>query len=156
MKPGVDQADLWEDLTTMRLLICGGRHFDDAALVEIELASVHAETPVSVMIHGGLPGIGFPAEAWARRNNVHVIRYPANFSLGKVGDSTRDLFMLEDSRPETLLVFPGGRRTSELLREAGWKDLRVMDVQVVEREYQARPSIPRPLPVDRERNLLAV
>jgi hypothetical protein len=152
---------MWEDLTAMRLLVCGGRHFDDAALVEIVMSGIHAKTPISVMIHGGLPGIGFPAEAWARRNNVHVIRYPANFSLGKAGDSTRDLFMLEDSRPETLLVFPGGRRTSELLREAGWKNIRVMDVSGTERDCQAAP-IPakglraRPLPVDRERRLLAV
>lgn len=146
----------------MRLLVCGGRHFDKAALVEIEMSRIHAKTPVSVLIHGGMPGIGFPAEAWARRNNVHVIRYPANFSLGKAGDSTRDLFMVEDSRPETLLVFPGGRRTSELLRMVGRKDLRVVEVSDADQEHGAAASVPttvfgpRPLPVDGERRLLAV
>lgn len=140
----------------MRVLICGGRHFEDAAVVEIELSSIHAKTPISVMIHGGLPGIGFPAEAWARRNNVHVIRYPANFSLGKSGDSTRDLFMLEDSRPQTLLVFPGGRRTSELLRGVGWRGLRVIEVQATEPGLLAARSLPPLLPVNREGNLLTV
>ena len=123
----------------MRLLVSGGRHFDDAALVDIELSSIHAKTPISVMIHGGLPGLGFPAEAWARRNHVHIIRYPANFSLGKTGDSTRDLFMLADSRADTLLVFPGGRRTEELLRQAMWHRLGVFFAP------GARPQLASPI-----------
>lgn len=102
----------------MRLLICGGRHFDDSMMVESELSHFHAQTPVSVLIHGGLPGLGVPAEAWARRNGVRLIRYPANFSLGKRGDFERDDFMLEDSRPEALLAFPGGGRTAKLLGRA--------------------------------------
>jgi len=102
----------------MRLLICGGRHFDDTMLVESELSCFHARTPVSVLVHGGLPGLGVPAEAWARRNGVRLIRYPANFSLGKRGDFERDDFMLEDSRPDALLAFPGGSRTARLLDRA--------------------------------------
>lgn len=139
----------------MRLLICGGRHFDDATLVEGELSKLHSKTPISVMIHGGLPGIGFPAEAWARRNNVHVIRYPANFSLGKNGDFTRDLFMLDDSRAEAILMFPGGRRTSEALLAARSKDILVIEAGGLDPGLEAGSGF-RPLPVDRERHLLAV
>lgn len=139
----------------MRLLICGGRHFDDATLVEGELSKQHSKTPISVMIHGGLPGIGFPAEAWARRNNVHVIRYPANFSLGKNGDFTRDLFMLDDSRPDVVLMFPGGRRTSDILVEARVRKIFVVEVQKFDQGLPAG-LCPRRLPVDREGHLLAV
>ena len=150
----------------MRLLICGGRHFDDAARIEIELSLLHAISPVSVIIHGGLPGIGVASEVWARKNNVHVIRYPANFSLGKSGDSTRDEFMLADSRADTLLIFPGGRRTAELLREASRELLRIVFATDVQPE-----SLPLPvtlagegglnpdrctLPIDRERQLLTI
>jgi len=112
----------------MRLLVCGGRHFDDSMLVERELSRIHARTPVSVLIHGGLPGLGGPAEAWARRNGVQLIRYPANFSLGKRGDFERDDFMLEDSRPDALLAFPGGARTARLLDRA--QELRIHAMQV--------------------------
>lgn len=119
----------------MRLLVCGGRHFDDAALVEGGLTAFHTASPISVVIHGGLPGIGMPLESWARRNAIHVIRYPANFTLGKRGDSTRDEFMLADSRPDMLLVFPGGRRTAELLHEANRTQVPVMLAQGVEAPF---------------------
>jgi hypothetical protein len=155
LKPGVDQADLWEDLEIMRLLICGGRHFDNAVLVDTELSRINVKTPISVMIHGGLPGIGFPAEAWARRNSVHVIRYPANFSLGKNGDFMRDLFMLEDSRPDAMLMFPGGRRTAEILLAARAGKISVTEVWAIDQGLVAGLRL-RPLPVDREGDLLAV
>lgn len=103
----------------MRLLICGGRHFDEAATILDELTRFHAHRPVTVLIHGGLPMIGTPAESWARQNDVHVIRYPANWTLlGKQAETRRNLFMLEDSRPDALLAFPGGRHTVELLQRA--------------------------------------
>lgn len=102
----------------MRLLVCGGRHFDDTDLVERELSRFHALNDITVIVHGGATRIGATAEAWARRHQVHVIRYPANFSLGRRGDSERDAFMLGDARPEAVLAFPGGRRTAELLRKA--------------------------------------
>lgn len=109
----------------MRLLICGGRHFDDAIKVENELSLLHARAPISVLIHGGMPGIGMPAEGWARRNNVHLVRYPANWSMGKCGDTMRDRFMLADSRPDGLLAFPGGRRTDQLVCAAAERGLPV-------------------------------
>lgn len=102
----------------MRLLVCGGRHFDDAALVEYELGRLHQSAPITVIVHGGATKLGAAAETWARRHEIHVVRYPANFSLGRRGDGARDSFMLEDGRPEMLLVFPGGRRTADLLRRA--------------------------------------
>lgn len=112
----------------MRLLVCGGRHFDDAMLVERQLSELHARTPISVLIHGGLPRLGMAAEAWARRNTVHVVRYPANFALGKAGDTTRDGFMLTDSRADMVLAFPGGERTRRLLRAALASQIEVRSV----------------------------
>ncbi len=147
----------------MRLLICGGRHFHDAARIDSELSSLHAATPIRVIIHGGLPGIGAPAEAWARRNNVHVIRYPANFSQGKSGDFTRDRFMLADSRAEALLAFPGGRRTGELVRQAITNRLRVMfaqdepELDLLHRYFKAEASLnvsKSVPPIDLERQLV--
>ena len=102
----------------LRLLVCGGRHFDDLTMVEEWLERIHALRPVSVLIHGGLPGLGLALENWARRNDVRLIRYPSNFSLGKRGDFERDDFMLEDGRPDALLAFPGGVRTARLLDRA--------------------------------------
>lgn len=103
----------------MRLLICGGRHYDDAATICRELDRLHGGQPIDVLIHGGLVAIGTVAEAWARQHNVHVVRYPPNWTLlGAKAEARRNAFMLADSRPDFLLAFPGGRDTADLVRMA--------------------------------------
>ncbi|MGL4285854.1 MAG: DUF2493 domain-containing protein [Phreatobacter sp.] len=110
----------------MRLLICGGRHYDDAAAICRELDRLHGGQPIDVLIHGGLVAIGTVAEAWARQHNVHVIRYPPNWTLlGTKAEARRNAFMLADSRPDFLLAFPGGRDTADLVRMARAAELPV-------------------------------
>ncbi|MBN8945384.1 MAG: DUF2493 domain-containing protein [Rhizobiales bacterium] len=115
----------------MRLLICGGRHYDDAAAICRELDRLHGGQPIDVLIHGGLVAIGTVAEAWARQHNVHVVRYPPNWTLlGTKAEARRNAFMLADSRPDFLLAFPGGRDTADLVRMARAAELPVWLAQV--------------------------
>ncbi len=99
----------------MRLLVCGGRHFLDAKAVVCELDEIHAARPIAVVIHGGLPVIGGAAEKWARKNKTSIVRYPANWLLGKGAELTRNRFMLLDSRPDLLLAFPGHKNLGALV-----------------------------------------
>lgn len=124
----------------MRLLMSGGRHFEDPGLVESALSAIHGRAPITVLIHGGIPGLGIPAESWARRNGVHLISYPATFSLGKRGDFERDRFMLDDSRPHAILAFPGGRRTAELCQRA-----RLKEVSIIYADAPPAPLLARPI-----------
>lgn len=115
----------------MRLLVCGGRHYDDADAVRGELDGAHGTGPLTVLIHGGLAGIGTAAEAWAREHNVHVVRYPPNWTLlGNKAEAHRNAFMLADSRPDMVLAFPGGRDTAELVRTARAAGLPVLCVRI--------------------------
>lgn len=103
----------------MRLLVCGGRHLNDAALIRQELSHFHSLIPVAVLIHGGHASLGSILEDWARENCIHVVRYPPNWqTLGKRAEAIRNDFMLEDSRPDCLFVLPGGRHTLDLVRRA--------------------------------------
>jgi galactitol-specific phosphotransferase system IIB component len=103
----------------MRLLVCGGRHFDDTDLMKQELSRLHAASPITVLIHGGHANLGTVLEPWARENLVHVVRYPANWQLlGKKAEAARNDFMLADSRPDRVLAFPGGRHTHDLIRKS--------------------------------------
>lgn len=103
----------------MRLLVCGGRHLNDVEFIRHELTQFHSLIPVTVMIHGGHATLGSIIEDWARENRIHVVRYPPNWqTLGKRAEAIRNDFMLEDSRPDCLLVLPGGRHTLDLVRRA--------------------------------------
>lgn len=103
----------------MRLLVCGGRHFEDAETVQRALVSLHWKNTVTVLIHGSVTGSGIVAEAWARRAGVPVVRYPPNWELyGSKAERLRSQFMLHDSRPELVMAFPGGRNTADLVQQA--------------------------------------
>ena len=103
----------------MRLLVCGGRHFEDAEMVHHELTALHWRKPISVVVHGSIAGVGIIAEAWARRHGIAVVRYPPNWEFyGKKAEGLRSDFMLTDSRPDLVVAFPGGRHTADLVQRA--------------------------------------
>jgi hypothetical protein len=97
---------------------------------------LHWRIPITVLIHGGVSGAGAIAEAWARRNRVAVVRYPPNWER-------RNDFMLADSRPDHVIVFPGGRNTADLVAKALAAGIEV-------RHAAAKNSDPRRVGVPRD------
>jgi YspA, cpYpsA-related SLOG family len=55
-----------ERVPPMRVLICGGRHYENGNAVHHELVRFNWRHAISVIIHGGVSGPGPAAEAWAR------------------------------------------------------------------------------------------
>jgi hypothetical protein len=49
----------------MRVLVCGGRDFDDAGLIISVLDRLHTEKFFTVLIHGNARGADRIADAWA-------------------------------------------------------------------------------------------
>ncbi len=126
----------------MRLIIAGGRHLDDVALIRRALERAHAIRPITVLIHGGNGALGITAEDWAREMRLHVVRYPANWrELGKKAESIRNAFMLEDSRPDMVLALPGGNDTADLVANAMGARVPVIDAdgQAITRDAQTGP-----------------
>jgi hypothetical protein len=110
----------------MRLLICGGRHYENVNAVHHELVRFNWRHAISVIIHGGVSGPGPAAEAWARQNCVAVVRYPPNWErFGKKAEKLRNDFMLTDSRPDCVIAFPGGGDTADLVAKASAAGIQV-------------------------------
>ena len=103
----------------MRVLICAGRNYADTGRCRKALDDVQRQRPIRVLIHGGSQYLGGEIESWAREHGADLVRYPANWQMhGKQAERLRNLFMLNDSRPELLLALPGGDDTEELLARA--------------------------------------
>lgn len=142
----------------MRLIICGGRHFRDMALVERELTRIHAANPIDVLVHGGSAGIGMPAEAWGNEHDVHIVRYPPCRCSGRSSDARRDMFMLSDGRPDAILAFPGGRRTKALVQMAEAQGIPVISVEtgLGSGKSAPAPSMGEGLPIQFQQQLVTV
>lgn len=112
----------------MRVLVCGGRSYDDFGLVFEVLTKLNP----SAVIQGGAPGADTLAKAWAEKRasgHVESVTYPADWdSFGKSAGPKRNQIMVDDSRADLVLAFPGGRGTEDLVRRAKAKGIPVLRV----------------------------
>jgi hypothetical protein len=103
----------------MKVLVCGGRDYDDAGFLESELEQLFQYGGVSHVIHGDYKGADKLAGAWARSHyGVQEVRCPANWHIyGPSAGPNRNQAMIE-LKPDLVLAFPGGRGTADMVRRA--------------------------------------
>jgi hypothetical protein len=99
----------------MRVLFCGGRHFDDTRRVR---AAFDALRPTFV-ITGGATGADTLADNVAAARGVPRVVYPANWEGdGKAAGPIRNARMLSEGRPDLVVAFYGGRGPADLETKA--------------------------------------
>lgn len=103
----------------MRVLVCGGRDYNDAPLVDKTLDSYWERSGHMVVIQGGASGADRLARAWCVRRLVMYENYPAAWkTLGKAAGPIRNQQMIDEGRPEIVVAFPGGRGTGDMVKRA--------------------------------------
>ena len=104
----------------MRLLVCGGRDFCDTKKLYKTLDTVNKEMGIDVLIEGDARGADRIAGYWARKNKIHNLKFPADWSLGKRAGPKRNQQMLEESLPDICIAFPtvNSRGTYDMIRRA--------------------------------------
>lgn len=108
----------------MRLLVCGGRDYNDRDAIYCALTELHP----SVVITGGCPtGADVIAGAWAFPV-VPLEVFPADWAKhGKAAGPIRNQMMIDKGKPDAVLAFPGGRGTADMVWRAKAAGIRVID-----------------------------
>jgi hypothetical protein len=102
----------------MKILVTGGRDFDDYEMLKTVLDGLHKENPIDTLIHGGARGADSLADKWARDNNIHISIHLAKWDkYGRSAGPIRNREMLEE-KPDLVMAFPGGRGTADMIRQA--------------------------------------
>lgn len=102
----------------MKVLVCGGRDFDDAQFVWSSLRAAHAKRPITLLIHGAAPGADLLAEQWAGATGVNYAAVPALWAMhGKAAGPRRNRAMLL-LEPDGVIAFPGGKGTADMVAAA--------------------------------------
>lgn len=113
-----------EKLKHKRVIVCGGRTYDNWKRIHKELS----ELQPAVIIQGGAPGADRLAAKWADKNGVPTVTYPALWSRGRAAGPLRNRFMMEDSRPDLVVAFPGGRGTIDCVTKAREYNLPIVTI----------------------------
>ena len=91
----------------MRILVCGGREFDDLRLF-IPSIKPYLEKN-NVIIEGGAKGADFLARCFGKYYGLEIITFPADWKQhGKDAGPIRNKEMLAKGKPDIVLAFPGG------------------------------------------------
>jgi YspA, cpYpsA-related SLOG family len=119
---------------TLRVLVCGGRDYDDLDWV----FQVLDDIGVRHIIHGASYlgrrnprcGADYLADVYGEKRCIPTTRYPADWSKhGKAAGPIRNQQMLDESRPRLVVAFPGGRGTADMVRRAKAAGVRVREIK---------------------------
>ena len=110
----------------MRVLVCGGRDFQDRVAVHQALDDLDAAYGVSLVIDGGATGADKLAAEWAWMSNKPNRCFPADWkTYGRGAGPIRNKQMLDEGKPDLVLAFPGGRGTANMVKQAQAAGVRV-------------------------------
>lgn len=111
----------------MRILVCGGRDYDDWATVSWALAPFESEE--TTIIQGGASGADFLGKVWAKFKGISQIEFKADWKLfGKQAGHIRNQLMLEEGKPDLVIAFPGGTGTADMVKRAKKAGVEVIEI----------------------------
>lgn len=110
----------------MRILVCGGRDFNDWGYLDAVLSFY--VPPNSTIVHGDAKGADRLANRWALYYDQSVEAYPADWDKHKkAAGAIRNKEML-DTGIDLVIAFPGGKGTAHMVSIAKKAGVRVIEV----------------------------
>ena len=127
----------------MRVLICGGRKFDDLELLTEALDLIDDANNITVVIHGAAKGADELGGLWGEISNKQVLAFPADWEKygRKSAGPIRNQQMIDEGYPEVIIAFPGGSGTYDMKIRGRQNDIFVVEVKRKNNEIVLREFI---------------
>lgn len=111
------------------VLVCGGRKFDDDKLLCRTFKAIQVEAPIALLVNGGAPGADNRAVSWALRHDVPFRTIQAEWTKhGPAAGPIRNQRMLDETHPDLVVAFPGGRGTADMVAKARAAGVEVREI----------------------------
>jgi len=116
----------------MRVLVCGGRDFNDSDFIWNKLYELNSsEGPFTCLIHGCAAGVDTQAKIWAETLKIPILGFRAEWQkYGNIAGPMRNGRMLRDGKPNLVIAFPGNRGTMNMKRQAREAGIRVIEITI--------------------------
>jgi hypothetical protein len=115
----------------MRVLITGGKRFENWSLLVEALDRLHEEGGITTLIHGAAKGADTLAGEWARTRGVEVISCPADWKrYGRAAGPIRNKQMLVEHKPNLVVAFQGSTGTANMVSIAEKAGVEVIRITV--------------------------
>lgn len=110
-----------------KVLVCGGRKFDDEKFLYDILDAMHAEFKFTEIIHGGAFGADKLAGKWALERGIKETVFKPNYSkyAPRIAPLRRNTVMAQQ-KPDLVVAFPGGSGTADMVKKSYQHKLNVI------------------------------
>lgn len=99
-----------------KILVCGGREFDDWAVLCGWLDQAQEHYGHVEIIEGEAKGADFLARVWAKYRGVPCHRFPVDWTKHKrAAGPIRNQQMLDEGQPDVVMAFPGDTGTEDMI-----------------------------------------
>ncbi|MGJ8686323.1 MAG: SLOG family protein [Spongiibacteraceae bacterium] len=117
----------------MKLIIAGGRNYHFSGKDIAHLDAINARgNGVTEVVSGGAKGADSEGEKWAKLNAISIKRFPADWGAhGYAAGPIRNKQMAEYA--DAAALFPGGRGTLSMAKEAASAGIDVHDFRGIEK-----------------------
>lgn len=116
-------------MSGLRVLVCGGRAFNDKGAVFAALDAIHKDTPIGTVITGGVSGADALARKWGCKNARLISTFHPDWEkLGKAAWPARNQQMIDVGKPNLVVAFPGGADAADCVRRARAAGIEVREV----------------------------
>ena len=113
-----------------RVLVCGGQDFNDSNKLFEVLDQEHDRNPFDLVITGGSRGADWLGHYWAIKRGIPCKVFPADWMThGEAAGPIRNQQMLDESKPDVVVAFPGGSGTADMINRAALAEVPVVRVQ---------------------------
>lgn len=107
-------------MNEFRILVCGGREYNDRERVrrvlDAVLEGIGSAGKDVVIIHGNARGADLLADQYAREKSLRVLSFPADWNTyGTRAGPIRNKQMLDEGKPDAVIAFPGGIGTRNMV-----------------------------------------
>jgi hypothetical protein len=112
-------------MNEIRIAVTGGREMMDAKLVAKVLGRLAGRNVI--LAHGACTGADQLCKEFAIKMGWKVVPYEADWKgLGNAAGPIRNAWLLDDFKPDYLIVFPGGRGTLNMVNKALDRKIRIV------------------------------
>ena len=100
----------------MKVLVCGGRDFNNYKLLEDTLNKWLIPSSTDIIISGLARGADTLGVQYANAHNIQVMSFPALWNTyGKSAGYRRNEQMLIEGKPDLVIAFQGGKGTQHMI-----------------------------------------
>ncbi len=110
------------------VLVCGGRKYRGKSHVFSVLDELHGNRTIGLLVHGAASGADDLAEQWAKKRQVMYLGVPAPWKIkGNAAGPIRNSYMLDKSKPDVVIAFPGDHGTADMFGKAERRRVEIID-----------------------------